>query len=89
MPRFRIKDSTIFHCALPHPDLDGPQMNINLEADVKMSLTFSNSKLIVPMVIVYDSNTKKSLIQLVITFYHDDFSVERISYDAKCKYKNY
>ena len=88
MPRFRIKDSTIFHCPLPRPDLDGPQMTINLEADVKMSMTFSNNKLIVPMIIVYDSNSKKSLIQIVVTFYHDDFSVERISYDTKCKYTN-
>jgi hypothetical protein len=61
-------------------------MDINLDQDVKISLTFANNKLIVPMIVVYDSKTKKSLIQLSITFYHDDFLVERISYDTKCMY---
>jgi len=83
MPRFRIRDSLIFHSLLPRPDPDGSQMDINLSQDIKISFTFSNNKLIVPMVILYDSINKKSLIQLTITFYHDDFSVQRVSYDTK------
>ena len=83
MPRFRIKDSIIYHSILPRPDPDGPQMDINLSKDIKISFTFSNNKLIVPMVILYDSMNKKSLLQLTITFYHDDFSVQRVSYDTK------
>ena len=84
MPRFQKSDSFVLQTTLPHPSEKEPEVRLNPEEDVKVSLTFASSKLVVPNVIMYDSKKKRSLQQLMITFYHDDFDVLRLSFHTTC-----
>ena len=84
MPRFQKSDSFVLQTTLPRPSEKEPEVRLNPEEDVKVSLTFASSKLVVPNVIMYDSKKKRSLQQLMITFYHDDFDVLRLSFHTTC-----
>lgn len=90
MPRFRIPSTSILHVNIPQPkDIDGKKAAhgklVNPEEDVKVSLTFADHKLILPWTIVFDSEKRRSLQKLIITFSHDQFDVESIEYKTECK----
>jgi hypothetical protein len=86
MPRFQRGDSFVLQTSLPRQSDKEPEMRLNPEEDVKVSLTFASSKLVVPNVLMFDSKKKRSLQKLLITFYHDDFDVLRLSYHPVCTY---
>lgn len=58
---------------------------INPEEDVKVSFTFADRKIILPQVVVFDADEKKSLKRLIVTFYHDKFDVLRLTHQLECK----
>ena len=73
----------VYQVSLPRPTENDPEVHLNPDDDVKVTLTFAENKLIVPNVKVFDSNRKTSLERLIVTFYHDDFDVLRLSYHAE------
>jgi len=84
MPRFQKPDTFVLQTTLPRKSEKEPEMRLNPEEDVKVSLAFSSSKLAVPNVILYDSKKKRSLQKLHVVFYHDDFDVLRVSHHSVC-----
>jgi hypothetical protein len=84
MPRFQRGDSFVLQTSLPRQSDKEPEMRLNPEEDVKVSLAFASSKLVVPNILMFDSKKKRSLQKLLITFYHDDFDVLRLSYHPVC-----
>ena len=62
-----------------------PEMRLNPNEDVKVSLTFAKHKLIIPNTLLYDSKHKKSLQTMVVTFAHDDFDVISLKYETICE----
>ena len=85
MPRFRKSESFVMRVNMPRPSEKEPEIKLNPEKDVKISLTFDGHKLVVPMIQLFDSIRRRSLKTLRITFYHDDFDVLRLSYNTECK----
>lgn len=85
MPKFRIPESSIVHVSLPHEEQNGPEMRLNPEEDVKFSLSFDHNKLLVPLTILYNAKTRRSLQQLVITFSHNEFDVLDVNFEPICK----
>jgi hypothetical protein len=83
MPRFRRRDSTIYRVSLPRPTEKDPEINLNPDEDVKITLTFAENKLVVPNIKIFDSQRKSSLEKLIVIFYHDDFDVLRLSYHTE------
>jgi hypothetical protein len=85
MPRFQRPDSFVIQTSLPRPKENEPEMRLNANEDVKISITFDGNRLIVPTILLYDSKRRKSLLALTVTFSHDDFDVLRLKYDTVCK----
>lgn len=79
MPHFRQADSFIVHAALPSPD-GKPLMSIKPDEDVKIMLTFDNSKLISSWITIFDAKNRKSLKKLILTFDHDEFDILHTTY---------
>ena len=79
MPHFRQADSFIIHAALPSPD-GKPLMSIKPDEDIKIMLTFDDSKLISSWLTIFDAKNRKSLKKLILTFDHDEFDILHISY---------
>lgn len=86
MPRFRSPDSVIVRLTLPHPSaVDSKKIEairINPKEDVKFSLTFEESKLLLPMLILFDAKRRVSLKKLILTFYYDEYDLLRVSHEA-------
>lgn len=87
MPKFGWQESFIVQANLPRPKEDAAEMRLNPSEDVKISLTFSKHKLVVPWTLLYDSKHKKSLLKLIVTFAHDDFDVISLKSESVCKFK--
>ena len=85
MPKFRRPESAIVRTTLPRRNENEPEMRLDANEDIKISLVFSGSKLIIPMILLFDSKHKKSLSSLTVTFSHDDFDIINLKYDAQCK----
>ena len=85
MPRFRIRDSTIIRVTLPRDSDNSPEMKLNPSEDVKVSLTFDNSKLAIPWIVLFDAANRRTLRRIVVTFSHDEFEVLRLNYELQCK----
>ena len=85
MPRFRICSSSIINVKLPRSEELGHNIKLDTNEDFKVSLSFSNNKVILPWLKLFDSNEKKSLQKLIITFNHDEFDVLRLTTDTICK----
>lgn len=85
MPKFRRPESAIVRTTLPRRKENEPEMKLDANEDVKISLVFSGSKLVIPMILLFDSKHKKSLSSLIVTFSHDDFDIINMRYDAECK----
>lgn len=85
MPKFQRPDSQLMQTTLPRPKDNEPEMKLNPSEDVKISFTFARNKLVVPVILLYDSKLRKSLMSLIVTFSHDDFDVLRLRYETVCK----
>ena len=85
MPKFGWPESFIIQVNLPRPTEDAAEMRLDPTEDVKISLTFSKHKLVVPWTLLYDSKHKKSLLKLIVTFSHDDFDVISLKSESICK----
>lgn len=82
-PRFRMREKSPVEVPLPRPEEKGPEMQIDLSSDVKISFTFADEKLIVPWTVAYDAKTGQYLTELIVKFYHDDFDVHMIDFTPK------
>jgi len=82
MPHFRQSDSFVIHAALPSPD-GKPLLSIRPDEDIKIMLTFDNSKLISSWITIFDAKNRKSLKKLILTFDHDEFDILHITYSMQ------
>lgn len=48
-------------------------------------LSFSNSKFVMPIVLVYDAEERKYLDKLTIRFQNDEYEPVKLSFNTKCK----
>jgi hypothetical protein len=55
MPKFRVSESSIIRVPLPLREEDNKPIKIVADKDLKVSLTFLNSKLIIPWIIIFDA----------------------------------
>jgi hypothetical protein len=85
MPKFKVSESRVLQVELPHDDV-GKERKLNGNDDVKMALTFDKNKLMIPWVILFESQTRKSLNKMEITFAHNEFAILRVDYELICKY---
>jgi hypothetical protein len=85
MPKFQSPQSQLMQITLPRPKENEPEMKLNPSEDVKISFTFAGNKLVIPVILLYDSKLRKSLLSLIVTFSHDDFDVLRLKYEPTCK----
>ena len=56
-------------------------VKVNPEADVKISFTFANNKLLIPWLSVFDAKKRRSLEKLEVTFEHDQYDVLEVRYN--------
>jgi len=82
MPKFRVPESSIVHCTLPHEtfaesgsDIAEKLLSLDVKHDVKVSLTFSSKKLMIPSITLFDAKERISMQQLKIIFSHDKYDV--------------
>lgn len=88
LPRFRTPDFFSFKPSLPRHTDNDKEMQFNPDEDVKISLTFVDSKLVIPWITVYDAKEVKHLEKLTITFEHDEFDVLRVGHTAEYSREN-
>ena len=87
MPKFRIQGKQIIQVRLPRSvDKSQHEMSLNPNENVKFSIDFADSKIVLPWTKLFNAKEKTTLTQLVITFQHDEFYVLRLNYEPKCKY---
>lgn len=56
-------------------------VKVNPEADVKISFTFANNKVLIPWLSVFDAKKRRSLERLEVTFEHDQYDVLEVRYN--------
>lgn len=90
MPRFKQRDTAVITAPLPKPDIEDTgadsgaavkETRIDPANDVKLSLAYLNSKFGIPWIVLYDSQSKKSIEKLKVIFSHDDFNVLGVEYE--------
>lgn len=87
MPRFQYSAKSVIRVTLPSENRDSKEeANIDPNYDVKVSLTFSENKLIIPQIYLFDSKERKSLQKLIVTFHHDKYELQRLNYETICKF---
>lgn len=89
MPKFRIPEKQVITVRLPRL-LDETQyeMALNPNENVKFSIDFADSKIVLPWTKLYNSKEKTTLNKLYVTFEHDEFEVLRLRAEPKCDYYN-
>lgn len=84
MPRFRSLDTSIVHTNIPGPDHNRHITVLNPNEDFKILLTFSNSYISTQWIPLFDAKNRRSIVQLVVTFDHDEYNLYKgIKYDIK------
>lgn len=78
LPRFREQFSTMFQIHMPRKDENGPVMDLDMSSDVKTTFTFFHDRLVVPLVLVFDSHHKRTASRITFTFAHDEYEVLRV-----------
>lgn len=86
MPKFQSPDGSLLQTVLPRRSEKEPEMKLNPKEDVKISMVFAGSKLVIPLILLFDSKHKRSLKSLTVTFSHDDFDITKLEYETVCKF---
>ena len=86
MPKFRIPGKQMIQVRLPRSiDKSQHEMSLNPKENVKFSIDFVDSKIVLPWTKLYNAKLKTTLNKLIVTFQHDEFNVLRLNYEPICK----
>lgn len=79
MPRFRISDIRRIQVRLPRSEELGSNIRLNPNENLKIAMSFSHNKLLLPWSVIFDATKKVTLNKLTVIFEHDEFELLLIS----------
>lgn len=85
MPKFQSPEDSLVSTVLPRKSETEPEMKLNPKEDVKISMVFAGSKLVIPLILLFDSKHRRSLKSLTVIFSHDDFDITKVEFKTLCK----
>ena len=80
MPQFGVDNSFVFRAVTPNQ-----KSKIDTYKDFKLTLSFDRHRLVLPWIVLYDSEARRSVRKLVVTFIHDEFEVVSIKHEIVCE----
>jgi hypothetical protein len=83
MPRFDSEEEGVLHATIPKLSKNASSHRIDITSDFKVSLAFDNHKLVVPWITVFDSQKRRTLRKLIITFTKIDHEIIKVDHETE------